>query len=66
MTPTSACRASSCGVNVDYYLTGTEPATPCNMRRANGKLYIPEGHPLQNALEVDDLREYFRNVLVDE
>ena len=66
MKPTRACRASGFGVNVDYYLSGTEPTAECNMPRANGKLYIPEGHPLRNALEVDDLKEYFENVLVDE
>ena len=66
MKPTRACRASGFGVNVDYYLSGTEPTAECNMHRANGKLYIPEGHPLRNALEVDDLKEYFENVLVDE
>ena len=48
MLPTKYCYADDkYGVTTDYYLSGTEPTEPCNMHRSGGKLYVPEGHPLQ-------------------
>ncbi len=60
MKPTKYCyEDSKYGVITDYYLSGTEPTEPCNMHRANGKLYVPEGHPLLNAEDAKVVREYF-------
>ncbi len=60
MKPTRYCyEDDKYGVITDYYLSGTQPSEPCNMHRANGKLYVPEGHPLLNAEDAKVVREYF-------
>lgn len=62
MLPTKYCyQDDTYGVITDYYLSGTQPTEPCNMHRANGKLYVPEGHPLRDAEDAKVVRKYFPN-----
>ena len=73
MKPTEYCyRDTSYPPTKDYYLAGTEPTKACIMHQAHHVLYVPEGHPLLDAVldgseddQRDVLKKFFKRMTTD-
>ena len=64
MKPTEYCyKDTSYPPTKDYYLAGTEPTQACIMHQAHHVIYVPEGHPILDAVldgSEDDQREVLK------